>query len=103
VRGSSAAAVVEEARIQYGPEERGVRLRGDAKLTLAKNRAQRRCMATTIDLDRISARRKLSGASRGCICAACGDRFSARSSHAIPMRLAISAEAVTLAGGRCSA
>ena len=100
VRGSSAAAVVEKLEFQYGPEERGVRLRGDAKLTLGqKPELSATLSATTIDLDRIlglpeAVRRKPAAALRSL-----GDRFSGVQQSPVPMRLAISAEAVTLAGG----
>ena len=100
VRGSSAAAVVEKLEFQYGPEERGVRLRGDANLTLGqKPELSATLSATTIDLDRIlglpeAVRHKPAVALRSL-----GDRFAGLQQSPVPLRLAISAEAVTLAGG----
>ena len=75
-------------------------LRGDAKLTLGqKPELSATLSATTIDLDRIlglpeAVRRKPAAALRSL-----GDRFSGVQQSPVPMRLAISAEAVTLAGG----
>ena len=100
VRGSSVAAVVEKVEFQYGPEERAVRLRGDANLRLGQSpELSATLSATQIDLDRVlglpeAVRRKPAVALRSL-----GDRFSGLQQSPIPMRLAVSAEAVTLAGG----
>ncbi len=99
VRGSSTAAVVEKVELQYGPEERAVRLHGDANLTLGqKPELSATLSATQIDLDRIlglpeAVRRKPLVALRSL-----GDRFSGLQQLPIPVRLAISADGVTLAG-----
>jgi tetratricopeptide (TPR) repeat protein len=99
VRGSTAAAAVEKLELQYGPEEHAARLHGDANLTLGQKPELAATLATTqIDLDRLLAlpeavRRKPLAGLRSL-----GDRFSGLQQSPIPMRLAISAEAVTLAG-----
>jgi hypothetical protein len=99
VRGSTAAAAVEKLELQYGPDEHAARLHGDANLTLGQKPELAATLATTqIDLDRLLAlpeavRRKPLAGLRSL-----GDRFSGLQQSPIPVRLAISAEAVTLAG-----
>jgi uncharacterized protein involved in outer membrane biogenesis/tetratricopeptide (TPR) repeat protein len=99
LRGSSAAAMVEKIELQYGPEERAVRLHGDANLTLGrKPELSATLSATQIDLDRVlglpeAVRRKPLAVLRNL-----GDRFSDVQQSPIPLRLVIGADAVTLAG-----
>jgi large subunit ribosomal protein L24 len=54
VRANGAAAVLEQVEFQYGPEERAVRLKGDARLTFsAKPELSASLSAPQIDLDRV--------------------------------------------------
>ncbi len=100
LRGSSTTVAADKVEVQYGPEERAVRLHGDANLTLGrKPELSAMLSATQVDLDRVlglpeSVRRKPVVALRSL-----GDRFSGLEQTPIPMRLSVGIDAVTLAGG----
>ena len=56
IKGDSSAAVLDQIELQYGPDERPIKLRGDAKLTLAdKLQLDGALSSAQVDLDRILA------------------------------------------------
>ncbi len=56
VRADGAAALLEQVELQYGPDDRAVRFKGDAKLSFgAKPELVATLSAPQIDLDRILA------------------------------------------------
>jgi uncharacterized protein involved in outer membrane biogenesis len=99
VRADGAAAVLEQLEFQYGPEERAIRLKGDAKLTFsAKPELVAALSAPQIDLDRILALPEAAG--RGPLVAikTLADSFVRAQHLPVPVRLGISVESVMLAG-----
>ncbi len=100
VDGNSARAVVEQIEFQYGPDERPVRLRGDAVVNFgAAPRLSGVLSAQQIDLDRIldlpePLRRKPLSAIK-----ALADGLVGLQRPPIPVSLGISVESLTLAGG----
>jgi hypothetical protein len=99
VRADGAAAVMEQVEFQYGPEERAIRFKGDAKLTLgAKPELAATLSATQIDLDRFLALPEASGHRPLLAIKTLAESFI-RSQHLpVAVRLGISVETVTLAG-----
>src|SRR5262249_37754079 len=54
IRGDSSAAVLEQIEFQYGPDERALKLRGDARITFGrKSQLEVNLASTQIDLDRV--------------------------------------------------
>jgi uncharacterized protein involved in outer membrane biogenesis len=99
VRADGAAAVLEQVEFQYGPEERAVRLKGDAKLTFnAKPELVVALSAPQIDLDRILALPEAAGRRPLVAIKTLAESFVRVQHLPVPVRLGISVETVTLAG-----
>ena len=99
IKGDSRAAVLEQIEFQYGPDDRALKLKGDARLSFGKNPQLDGVLSSTqIDLDRMlglpeAARRRPLAAVK-----AFTDYVAGASSLPIPVKLGISVEQVTLAG-----
>jgi hypothetical protein len=99
IDGNSARAVVEQIEFQYGPDERPIRMRGDARINFgASPRFTGVLSSPQIDLDRILAlpeaqRRRPLAAIR-----AFADYFAGSQRLPIPVSLGVSVESLTLAG-----
>lgn len=99
IDGNSTRAVVEQIEFQYGPDERPIRLRGDARINFgAAPRFIGVLSSPQIDLDRILAlpepqRRRPLAAIK-----AFADYFAGSQRLPIPVSLGISVESLTLAG-----
>jgi len=102
IRGDSAAAVLEQIEFQYGPDDRAVKLRGNADLKFGRQPEFKGALSSPhIDLDRVlalpeSARRHPLAAVK-----TLAESFLAASRLPIPAALSLSAEGVT--ARRCSA
>ncbi|HET7679877.1 MAG TPA: AsmA family protein [Xanthobacteraceae bacterium] len=99
VKASASAALFEGVEFQYGPEERAVRLTGTAELKFGdRPRFDGILAAMQVDLDRAfgsaNAGRPLPFAALKTL----GDTFSGALRPAIPARIGVSIEALTLAG-----
>jgi uncharacterized protein involved in outer membrane biogenesis len=98
-KGDSAAAVLEQIDFQYGPDDRAIKLRGDARLAFgARPRIEGVMSSRQIDLDRMLAlpeaiRRRPLSAIKGVV-----DYFGDMRRLPIPVKLGISAETLTFAG-----
>jgi len=99
VDGNSKRAVIEQVDFQYGPDERPIRLRGDASVTFgASPRFTGVLSSPQVDLDRILAlpeqqRRRPLAAIK-----AFADHFAGSQRLPIPVDLGITIESLTLAG-----
>jgi hypothetical protein len=99
VRADGAAAVLEQVEFQYGPEERAVRLKGDAKLTFsAKPELVATLSAPQIDLDRVLALPEAAGRRPLAALKALAQSFLQAQRPPVAVRLGISVETVSLAG-----
>ena len=98
LKASAASALFEAIEFQYGPEERAVRLAGTAELKFGdRPRFDGILAATQIDLDRAfpsGTGRQLPFASLKAL----GESFSGAVRPAIPARIGVSVESLTLAG-----
>jgi hypothetical protein len=98
-KGDSAAAVLEQIDFQYGPDDRAIKLRGDAKLTFGtRPQIEGAISSRQIDLDRMLAlpeaiRRRPLSAIKGVV-----DYFADMRRLPISVKLGISAETLTFAG-----
>jgi len=99
VRGDSSAAVLEQIEFQYGPDERALKLRGDARLAFGrKSQLDVNLASTQIDLDRVldlpepTRKRPLVAVK------SFADFFGGAPRPPLPIKLGISIENVTLAG-----
>jgi large subunit ribosomal protein L24 len=103
VEGDSSAAVLEQVEFQYGPDDRAIKLKGDAKLTLGQQpRITGVLSSPQIDADRLLG---LSDAARGRPLAAVkalAESLLAASRLPIPATLSIAIESVTLGGATLS-
>jgi len=99
IKGDSAAAVLEQIEFQYGPDDRAIKLRGDANLTFGRQPEFNGALSSSqIDLDRVLA---LSETMRRRPLAAVktlAESFTAASRLPVLATLNISAENVTIAG-----
>ncbi len=99
IHGDSGAASLDQIEFQHGPDERPIKLRGSAKLSLGhKLQLDGELSSPQVDLDRIlalpeAARRRPAAAVR-----ALADMFSGSMRLPFPVRLGINVETVTLAG-----
>jgi hypothetical protein len=99
VRADGAAAVLEQLEFQFGPEERAIRLKGDAKLTFsAKPELVAALSAPQIDLDRILALPEAAGRRPLGAIKTLADSFVRAQHLPVPVRLGISVDTVMLAG-----
>ncbi len=99
VRADGAAALLEQVELQYGPDERAIRLKGEAKLSFgAKPELVAALSAAQIDLDRILAL-PAADRRRPLVAVRTVAELLVRSPRLpIAVRLGISVETVTLAG-----
>ena len=99
IKGDSAAAVLEQIEFQYGPDDRAIKLRGNANLTFGRDRKSTGVLSSPqIDLDRMLA---LPDATRRRPLAAIKSMAEALVPMAqlpVPTTLSIAVESVTLAG-----
>jgi uncharacterized protein involved in outer membrane biogenesis len=99
IRGDSIAAVLEQIEFQYGPDERAIKLRGDANVAFGREPQLVMNLASTqIDLDRLiglpeDMRKRPLMAFK-----TFAEYFGGAQRPPMPMRLGLSIENVTLAG-----
>jgi uncharacterized protein involved in outer membrane biogenesis len=99
VKGDGAAAVLEQIEFQYGPDERAIKLRGDAKLTFGSQPQVNGVLSSPqLDLDRMLAlpeetRRRPLVAIKALV-----ESFSGAQKLPFPVKLGLGVETVTLAG-----
>ncbi len=99
IKGDSAAAVLEQIEFQYGPDDRAVKLRGDAKIAFgARPQLDGVFSSTQIDLDRVldlpdAMRRRPLIAIKSF-----ADNFASVYRLPFPVRLGVNVETLTLAG-----
>jgi large subunit ribosomal protein L24 len=99
IKGDSRAAVLEQIEFQYGPDDRALKLKGDARLAFGRKPQLDGVLSSTqIDLDRMlslpeAARRHPFAAVK-----AFTDSIAGTHALPIPVKLGISVEQVTLAG-----
>ena len=99
IRGDSAGAVLEQIEFQYGPDDRAIKLRGDANLAFGgKPQLVVELASTQIDLDRILALPEPTRKRPLLAVKTFADLFGGAQRPPIPMRLGISVENVMLAG-----
>jgi uncharacterized protein involved in outer membrane biogenesis len=99
VRANGTAAVMEQVELQYGPEERAVRLKGDAKLTFsAKPELVATLSAAQIDLDRVLALPEAAGRRPLVALKVLAQSFIGTQHLPVAVQLGISVETVNLAG-----
>ncbi len=99
IKGNSTAAVIEQVEFQYGPDERAIRLRGDANLSFGDKPELKVILSSPqVDLDRILAlpeevrRRPLIAIK------SVADAFAGTQRMALPVKLGVSIESLALAG-----
>jgi uncharacterized protein involved in outer membrane biogenesis len=99
VKGNPAAAVLQQVELQYGPDDRAIKLRGDARVSFGRQPHMDGVLSSIqVDLDRLLAlpeaeRRRPLAAIR-----ALADAFAEAPALPLPMQLGLSVETVTLAG-----
>jgi large subunit ribosomal protein L24 len=99
VKGDGAAAVLEQIEFQYGPDERAIKLRGDAKLTFGSQPQVNGVLSSPqLDLDRMLAlpeetRRRPLVAIKTLV-----ESFSGAQKLPFPVKLGLGVDTVTLAG-----
>jgi large subunit ribosomal protein L24 len=99
IKGDSRAAVLEQVEFQYGPDDRAIKLKGDARLSLGRQPQLEGVLSSTqIDLDRMlglpdAARRRPFAAVK-----ALTDYIAGAHALPVPIKLGISVEQLTLAG-----
>jgi large subunit ribosomal protein L24 len=99
VRADGAAALLEQVELQYGPDERAIRLKGDAKLSFgAKPELVATLSAAQIDLDRILALPAPDGRRPLVAIRTLAESLVRSQRLPVALRLGISVETVTLAG-----
>jgi uncharacterized protein involved in outer membrane biogenesis len=99
LHGDSAAAVLEQIEFQYGPEDRAIRLRGDARIAFGSHPELEGVLSSLqIDLDRLLGLPEPARRSPIDTVRALADRLIGAQRLPLPVRLGLSAETVTLAG-----
>ncbi len=99
VRGDSIAAVLEQIEFQYGPDERAIKLRGDANVAFGRDPQLVIGLASTqIDLDRLLGLPEEMRKRPLLAIKTFADYFGGAQRPPIPVRLGLSIENVTLAG-----
>ena len=99
VKGDSAAAVLEQIEFQYGPDDRAIKLRGDAKLTFGSQPQLVGVLSSPqLDLDRMLALPEATRRRPLVAIKALADNFSGAQRLPFPVRLGLSVETLTLAG-----
>jgi uncharacterized protein involved in outer membrane biogenesis len=99
VRANGTAAVLEQVEFQYGPEERAIRLKGDARLAFsAKPELSANLSAPQIDLDRILGLPEAAGRLPLAAIKSLAETFVRAPRLPVAVRLSINVETATLAG-----
>jgi len=99
VRGDSIAAVLEQIEFQYGPDERAVKLRGDANVAFGREPQLVMNLASTqIDLDRLIGLPEEMRKRPLLAFKTFADYFGGAQRPPMPVRLGLSIDNVTLAG-----
>ena len=99
IDGNSTRAVVEQIEFQYGPDERPIRMRGDARINFgASPRFTGVLSSPQVDLDRILALPEAQRRSPLAAIRAFADYFAGSQRLPIPVSLGVSIESLTLAG-----
>jgi AsmA family/AsmA-like C-terminal region len=99
VRANGTAAVLEQVELQYGSDDRAIRLKGDAKLTFsAKPELVATLSAPQIDLDRLLALPEATGRRPLAALKTLAQSFIGAQRPPVAVRLGISVETVSLAG-----
>ena len=99
IDGNSTRAVVEQIEFQYGPDERPMRLRGDALLSLGGSpRLTGVLSSPQIDLDRLLALPETERRRPLAAIKVLAETFAGSQRFAIPVSLGVSIESLTLAG-----
>jgi large subunit ribosomal protein L24 len=99
VRGDSIAAVLEQIEFQYGPDERAIKLRGDANVAFGRDPQLVMNLASTqIDLDRLIGLPEDMRKRPLLAFKTFADYFGGAQRPPMPVRLGLSIENVTLAG-----
>jgi hypothetical protein len=99
VRGDSAAALFEQIEFQYGPDDRPIKLRGDARFTFGANpKLDSVLSAPQLDLDRVLALPEATRRRPLMAIKALAEQFSGTQKLPFPASVGITVETVTLAG-----
>ena len=99
IKGDSSAAVLDQIELQYGPDERPIKLRGDARLTLgSKLQLDGVLSSAQVDLDRILALPEATRHRPMVAVKAVAEYFSGALRLPFPVRLGIGVETLTFAG-----
>jgi large subunit ribosomal protein L24 len=99
IRGDSIAAVLEQIEFQYGPDERAIKLRGDANVAFGREPQLVMNLASTqIDLDRLIGLPENMRKRPLLAFKTFADYFGGAQRPPMPVRLGLSIENVTLAG-----
>jgi uncharacterized protein involved in outer membrane biogenesis len=99
IKGDSSAAVLDQIEVQYGPDDRPIKLRGDAKLTLgSKLQLDGALSSAQVDLDRILALPEAARHRPMIAAKAVAEYFSGALRLPFPVRLGIAVETLTFAG-----
>jgi AsmA family/AsmA-like C-terminal region len=98
-KGDSTAALIEQIEFQYGPDDRAVKLRGDAKLSFGQHPQLEGVLSSPqIDLDRLLALPEATRRRPLVALKAFADSFAGVQRPPVPVKLGITVETVTLAG-----
>jgi large subunit ribosomal protein L24 len=98
-KGDATAAVLEQVEFQYGPDDRAIKLRGDAKLTLGpKPQFDGTLAATQVDLDRLLGLPEATRRRPLVAVKSFADFFAGAPRPPIPVKLGIAVENMMLAG-----
>jgi large subunit ribosomal protein L24 len=99
IKGDSTAAVLEQVEIQYGSDERAIKLRGTARLNLGAQPGVNAVLTSPqIDIDRVLALPDASRRRPVAALKALGDALGGAVVPPVPTTLSIALESVTLAG-----
>ncbi len=99
VKGDGAAAVLEQIEFQYGPDERAIKLRGDAKLTFGGQPQLNGVLSSPqLDLDRMLALPEETRRRPLVAIKTLADYFSGAPKLPFPVKLGLGVETLTLAG-----
>ena len=99
IKGDSSAAVLDQIELQYGPDERPIKLRGDAKLTLGSKLLLDGVLSSAqVDLDRVLALPEATRHRPMVAVKAVAEYFSGALRLPFPVRLGIGVETLTFAG-----
>jgi large subunit ribosomal protein L24 len=99
IKGDATGATLEQVEFQYGPDERAIKLRGNANLTFGQDPQLAVGLSSTqVDLDRMLALPEATRRRPLVAVKAFADYFGGTQRLPIPLKLVVSAENVMLAG-----